>query len=81
LLFRNEINIGLKENCTLYIHFISILFVIIFSISHSVKLFLSEPTSFYLLLLILLPFPSGAGGERGVGSETATMWFFAAGWG
>ena len=49
-----ELSIKQWENCNLCILFISIL-VVFFSLCCSIKLFLTQPMSFCLFLLILLP--------------------------
>ena len=62
LLRRSKLSIGWWESCTLYILFISIV-VIFFSLCHSVKLFLSQPSHF-TFSFYSSPHPTGA--RRGV---------------
>jgi len=46
LLLRNNLDIGWREHCMLYIIFISIIVIIFFSLCLSVKLFLTQSKSF-----------------------------------
>ena len=75
LLLGRELNIRQWENCTLYILFITIIVVIFFSLCCSVKLSLTQPTSFAFFFWFSCTYHHRGRCDREI------MWFFIACWG